>query len=114
MAINRNIRALLCAVVVCCISGCQAPRKTAIDEREVQGFRVKTFVNDQQNIEVTVASDGTSTIVAIPRTSIALRRQMGDAEYKCLKACKDIADTQKRVDCIVLCPVTKYHVAILK
>ena len=93
-----------------CLLGCQnAGNKVGVDEKEIQGFKTKTFFNSSENIEVTVASDGKSTIVAVPKTAISRRNQMGDDEYTCLKACKDITDTEKRLNCILLCPVTKQY-----
>ncbi|MDZ4342293.1 MAG: hypothetical protein U1E51_07625 [Candidatus Binatia bacterium] len=83
--------------------------KVGVDEKEIQGFKTKTFFDNSENVEVTIASDGKSTIVAVPKTAISRRNQMGDDEYKCLKACKDIADLERRLNCILLCPVTKQY-----
>lgn len=93
-----------------CLLGCKnASNKVGVDEKEIQGFKTKTFFNNSENIEVTIASDGKSTIVAVPRAAISRQNQMGDDEYKCLKACKDIADLEKRLNCILLCPITKSY-----
>ena len=83
--------------------------KVGVDEKEIQGFKTKTFFDSSENVEVTIASDGKSTIVAVPKTAISRRNQMGDDEYKCLKACKDIDDLERRLNCILLCPVTKQY-----
>lgn len=93
-----------------CLVSCQnAGNKVGVDEKELQGFKTKTFFNNSGNVEVTIASDGKSTIVAVPKTAISRQNQMGDDEYKCLKACKDIADLEARLNCIVLCPVSKVY-----
>jgi hypothetical protein len=57
-----------------------------------------------ENIEVTIASDGKTTIVAIPKRAVSRRNQLSDDAYNCLKKCREIQDDQKRVQCIVLCP----------
>lgn len=90
--------------------GCQnTGNKVGVDEKEFQGFKAKTFFNNSENIEVTIATDGKSTIVAVPLTAISRQKQMSDEEYKCLKVCKDIADLEKRLNCILLCPLTKQY-----
>ena len=81
----------------------------APEERDVQGLKTTTFFNDSGNVEVVIATGGGSTIVAIPRAAIGRQSQMGDEEYKCLKACKDIDDLEKRLNCITKCPVTKSY-----
>jgi hypothetical protein len=87
--------------------------QVGVDEREILGFKTKTYFSESEHIEVTIASDGKTTIVAVPKTAISRRNQMGDDEYKCLKGCKDIADVQERLNCILRCPVTKeYHISI--
>jgi hypothetical protein len=93
-----------------CYFGCQSSgRSVGVDEKEVQGFKTKTFFDNSENIEVITASDGKSTIVAVPKAAINRRNQMSDEEYQCLKACKDIADLEKRLNCILLCPVSKKY-----
>jgi hypothetical protein len=107
---TSSILLVLAFLLAGCLPGCQnAGNKVGVDEKEIQGFKTKTFFNSDGNIEVTIASDGKSTIVAIPRMAISHRNQMGDDEYSCLKACKDIADLEKRLNCILLCPVTKSY-----
>ena len=97
-----------------CLLGCQnAGNKVGVDETEIQGFKARTFFNSNENVEVTIASDGKSTIVAVPKTAISRRNEMGDDEYRCLKACKDIVDVERRLNCMLLCPASKqYHVFI--
>lgn len=110
---NKNWLSVVAAILFAGgLLGCQSKTETAgFDEKKIQGFDVKTFFNRNQNIEVTVASDGKSTIVAVPRTAntIARMNNMGDDEFNCLKKCKDIADLEKRLNCILLCPVTKQY-----
>ncbi len=111
---KNSISVAIGLLLASCLLGCQnTGNKVVVDEKEIQGFKTKTFFNNSENVEVTIASDGKSTIVAVPKTAISRRNEMGDDEYKCLKACKDIEDLERRLNCILLCPVTKqYHVFI--
>jgi len=107
---KNSISVAIGLLLASCLLGCQnAGNKIGVDEKEIQGFKIKTFFDNNENVEVTIASDGKSTIVAVPKTAISRRNQMGDDEYKCLKACKDIADLERRLNCILLCPVTKQY-----
>ena len=91
-----------------CLSGCQRA-KVGVDEKQVAGFRSKTFFNDSENVEVTLASDGLNTIVAVPKAVIGRRNQIGDDELSCLAKCAKIADLESRLNCILLCPVSKSY-----
>lgn len=93
-----------------CLIGCQNyGRKVSVDEKEVEGFKIKTFFDNSENIEVITASDGKSTVVAVPKAAINRRNQMSDEEFKCLKKCENISETDKRLNCILLCPVSKNY-----
>lgn len=82
--------------------------KTAvIEERDICGLKTKTFLDQHGNVEAVIACDRGSTIVAIPVTAISRDNQMGTDEYDCLKKCKNIDDIEKRLNCILLCPVSK-------
>lgn len=109
----KNKKLFLMGIVILflgCYFGCQnSGRKVGVDEEEIQGFKTKTFFDGNENIEVITATDGKSTIVAVPLTAIQKPKKMSDEEYKCLKACKDIADLESRLNCILLCPVTKQY-----
>ena len=110
MILNKSILIAIGILSICFFFGCQNNgTRVGVDEKEIQGFKTKTFFNNDENIEVTLATDGQSTIVAVPLKPISRQRQMSDEEYKCLKACKDIADLEKRLNCILLCPVTKQY-----
>jgi len=108
---KNSISVVIGLLLASCLLGCQnTGNKVGVDEKEIQGFKTKTFFNrESENVEVTIASDGKSTIVAVPKTAIRRQNQMGDAEYECLKACKDIDDLESRLNCILLCPVTKQY-----
>lgn len=94
--------------------GCQKTvSNVGIDEKEVQGLKSKTFFNDEGNVEVQIATDGNTTIVAVPAAAINRQNQLGDDAISCLKKCKDIEDLEKRLNCILLCPSGKsWQVAI--
>lgn len=88
--------------------------RVGVDEKEFLGFKSRTFFNSHENVEVTIASNGKFTIVAVPKIAIGRANQMGDDEYNCLKKCLDIADTEKRLNCILLCPVSKnYNIFVI-
>jgi hypothetical protein len=115
--IKKNSIAVATAVLLAsCLFGCEkAGTKIGLVEKEIQGFKTKTFFSNGENVEVTIATDGQSTIVAVPKMAIPLQRQMGDDEYKCLKECAKIGDTEKRLNCILLCPTTKqFQVSIFR
>ena len=109
--ITKNSTSVAIAFLLAgCLLGCQNPGdKVGVDREEIQGFKTKTFFDNSENIEVTIASDGKSTIVAVPKAAISRQRKMGDAEIKCLAACVGIKDLEKRLNCILLCPVTKQY-----
>jgi hypothetical protein len=100
----------LCILSAVCLLSCEKNEsRVSVEEKEVQGFKTKTFFNSSDNIEVMLASDGKSTIVAVPLMAIGRQNQMGDDEYSCLKACKDIEDLEKRLNCILKCPTSKNY-----
>lgn len=80
-----------------------------IEEREIRGLKTKTFIDRHGRVEAVIASDGGSTIIAIPLVAISRDDQMGDEEYECLKKCKDIEDIEERTNCTLKCPVTKKY-----
>jgi hypothetical protein len=95
----------------CHNAGNNAGNKVSVDEQEVQGFKTKTFINDSGNVEVTIATDGKTTIVAIPKTTISRQKQLGGDDLSCLGKCRAIDDLEKRLNCILLCPAsTSWHV----
>jgi len=103
---KNSVSVAIGLLLASCLLSCN---RIGIDEKEIQGFKTKTFFNDSENVEVTIASDGKSTIVAVPKTAVSRRNEMGDDEYKCLKACKDIEDLERRLNCILACPITKQY-----
>jgi hypothetical protein len=111
----KAIPILLSVLLAAGLVGCgKDSESVGVDEKEIEGYKTKTFLDKSENIQVTIASDNNSTIVAIPKERISRRNQMGDGEYNCLKACKDIADLEQRLNCILLCPVSKYQVFIFR
>lgn len=93
---------------------CQSnSNKVGVDEKESQGFKSKAFFNESGNVEVQIITDGKTTIVAVPTAAINRQNQLGDDATSCLKKCKDIADLEKRLNCILACPSGKlWQVAI--
>jgi hypothetical protein len=97
-----------------CLFGCKNnANQVGVDEKELQGLKSKTYFNDSGNVEVQIATDGKTTIVAVPKAAINRQNQLGDDAVSCLKKCKDIADLEKRLNCILLCPAANsWQVAI--
>jgi hypothetical protein len=111
---TSSILLVLGLLLAVCLPGCQnASNKAGVDEKEIQGFKSKTFFNESGNVEVQIATDGKATIVAIPRTTISRQNQLGGDTISCLAKCKNIDDLEKRLNCILLCPAAKsWQVAI--
>jgi hypothetical protein len=90
------------------ISGCQKVGIVGVDERQVETYKVRTFYDSKSgNIEVLIATDGGASIMALPRSAIARDSGMGDDELSCLGKCAKIEDLEARLNCILLCPVSK-------
>ena len=112
--IGTSMFLVLGLLFAACLFSCQKPgSKVGVDEKEIQGLKSKTFFDESGNVEVQVATDGKTTIVAVPKAAINRQNQLGDDALSCLKKCKDIADLEKRLNCILLCPAAKsWQVAI--
>ncbi len=96
---------LLSLCLASCLLSCQnAGNKIGVDEKEIQGFKVKTFFNNSGNVEVAIASDGKTTIVAVPKTTISRQNQLSGDAISCLAKCAKIDDLESRLNCILLCP----------
>lgn len=92
------------------LPGCnKTTNQVGVDKSEVDGLTTKTFFDESGNVEVTLATNGNKTIVAIPKTAIKRQNQLGPEEAKCLAKCTTIDDTEKRLNCILACPVGKYQ-----
>lgn len=111
--INKSflVALVLGLVLVSSLPACnKAADNAGVDKKEVDGLTTKTFFNDSGNVEVTLATNGTNTIVAVPKSAISRQNQLGTEEAKCLAKCVGIGDLEKRLNCILACPVGKYHV----
>ena len=111
--INKPFSILLvCGLLVASsLLGCnKASNGVGVDQREIEGLKTRTFFNESGNVEVILATDGSRTIVAIPKTAISRQNQLAPDETKCLAKCVKIEDLEQRLNCILLCPVGKYQV----
>lgn len=90
------------------MSGCQKAGTVGVEERQAENYNVRTFYDTRSgNIEVLIARDGGDSIVALPRSAIARDAGMGNDELSCLGKCAKIDDLESRLNCILLCPVSK-------
>ena len=103
--------------VLICLSviGCEKGGPVGVEERQSADYKVKTyFDNASGNVEVLVASNAGESIVALPRSAIGRGASMGDDELSCLGKCAKIEDLESRLNCILLCPVSKkWNVALV-
>jgi hypothetical protein len=84
-------------------------RTAGIDHKEIHGLTFKTLYDDNQNIEVVIATGGGPIIVAVPLAAIHRDNSLGTDEADCLKKCTGIDDLEKRLNCILKCPVSKNY-----
>lgn len=84
-------------------------RTAGIDHREMSGLSFKTLYDNDQNIEVVIATGGGRTVVAVPLTAIHRDNSLGADEADCLKKCTGIDDLEKRLNCILKCPASKNY-----
>jgi hypothetical protein len=111
---NHRISLGLLLFLVVTVLGCQPSTQIGVDEKQSQGFRVRTYFNETGNVEFLIASQGSTSIVALPRAAIARRNTMGDDDLSCLANCTKIEDLEARLNCILLCPATKqWQVSVL-
>ncbi len=97
------------------LTACEKGGPVRVEERQSADYKVKTyFDNASGNVEVLVATSGSESIVALPKSAIARAASMGDDELSCLGKCAKIEDLEARLNCILLCPVTtKWNVALV-
>ena len=105
---SKNILLLLTFLSCSLIYNCNPGNSVKTEVEEHEGITTKTFYDKNSNIEAIIITESDSTLVAIPLTSVARKRKMGDEEYECLKKCKK-ADGSYDMDCVLLCPVTKQY-----
>lgn len=100
---------LLALALLLAVSSAGCQDTGGVDKSEVEGLTTRTFIDENGNVGVTVATDGTRTIVAVPKAAVGRRNQMGNDETKCLAKCVKIDDLEKRLNCILACPTTSNY-----
>jgi hypothetical protein len=93
--------ALPCLVLVAA-TACTQP----VVRSNHEGYAVRTYHGADGSIDAIVAKDGDTTIVAVPRMATPRGVGLGGDELSCLKKCRDIEDLEKRLNCILACPVS--------
>ena len=84
-------------------------RTAGIDHKEIHGLAIKTLYDDNQHIEIVIATGGGRTIVAVPHAAIHRDNSLGTDAADCLKKCVGIDDLEKRLNCILKCPASKNY-----
>ena len=84
-------------------------RTAGVEHREISGLSLKTLYDDDQNIQIVIATGDGRTVVAVPLAAIHRDNSLGTDEADCLKKCTGIDDLEKRLDCILKCPASKHY-----
>jgi len=77
----------------------------SVDDHDRAGTALQTkhYLDEDDNVDLVVISDGPAMIVAVPKaTGSRIRIDAGDLD--CLAKCNKIDDLEKRLNCILLCP----------
>jgi hypothetical protein len=105
MKMNHLAMSLL---VFMALGGCQKAGTVSVEERQVQDYKVRTYYDaGSGGIEVLIATGGSDSIIALPRSAIGRDVGISDDDLSCLGKCAKIEDLEARLNCILLCPASK-------
>lgn len=76
----------------------------SVDHRAGTSLQTKTYLDEDENADLIVVSDGTATIVAVPKAAAGRQAGIGASDLDCLAKCIKIDDLEQRLNCILLCP----------
>ena len=102
MAHPSFLRIALPCLALAATTACTPPVVRSTHE----GSAVRTYHGADGSIDAIVAKDGDTTIVAVPRMATPRVVGLGGDELSCLKKCREISDLEKRLNCILACPVS--------
>lgn len=109
MAHRSFLRVALPCLALVAMTACTQP----VVRSNHEGYAVRTYHAADGSIDAIVAKDGDTTIVAVPRMATPRGVGLGGDELSCLKKCRDISDLEKRLNCILACPVsTRFEVVM--
>jgi hypothetical protein len=75
----------------------------SVDDRPGTTLVTKHYLDEDDNVDLIVISDGPAMIVAVPKAT-GRRARIAAGEVDCLAKCAKIEDLEKRLNCILLCP----------
>src|SRR4051794_4349316 len=78
----------------------------AVDHHPGTSLQAKTYLDEKENVDLVVVSDGHTRIVAVPKAATGHRARMGAGDLDCLAKCVKIEDLEARLNCILLCPAS--------
>ena len=79
----------------------------SVDDRAGKSLQTKTYLDEDENVDLIVVSDVAATIVAVPKAAVGRQAGLGASDLDCLAKCIKIDDLEKRLNCILLCPAAK-------
>jgi hypothetical protein len=75
-----------------------------VDDRAGTSLQTKTYLDEEEKVDLIIVSDGPSTIVAVPKAAAGRQAGIGASDVDCLAKCIKIEDLEARLNCILLCP----------
>jgi hypothetical protein len=76
----------------------------SVEDHAGTSLQTRTYLDEDDNVDLVVISDGPRTIVALPKATTGRRPGIDTSDVDCLAKCINIDDLEKRLNCILLCP----------
>ena len=85
----------------------------SVDHHADKSLQTKTYLDEDENVDLVIVSHGPSTIVAVPKAAAGRQPGLGASDLDCLAKCVKIEDLEARLNCILLCPAaTGFHMYV--
>jgi hypothetical protein len=78
----------------------------SVDDRAGTSLQTKSYLDEDENVDLIIVSDGASTIVALPKEAAGRQAGLGIDDLDCLAKCIKIDDLEARLNCILACPAS--------
>lgn len=78
----------------------------SLDNHVETSLQTKTYLDQDENVDLVIVSDGTTTIVAVPNAAMGRQGSLSGGDLDCLAKCTKIEDLEKRLNCILACPAS--------